>query len=232
MTVLKFPFDLSQSESEIFTSGIVVERGNNMKSGDPILVNEAGEGRWRHGTFISQRQIDCPGSVTDGDTIYTVGIGEKHYFDYREEEVYPQFVKRFIPLAEEAAKAKHDAELMPAYQLIQAALFALLPGEKIEVVDGSIHGFNGWITLDPVIYETPRIGAVQETAGWQVHVVHYTHQTRNQPEEYEPVEVETARDYRAAVRLFIDTLFQMKSAAYWQNLADEAQEKAWAEGEM
>lgn len=203
-----------------------------MKNGDPILVNVHGEGKWRRGTFLSERKIECPGSVTDGDTVYTVGIGEPHYFNYEEEEVYPQFVKRFIPLSEEDAKAKHDAELMPAYQMAQAALFALIPGETIKVVEGSIHAFNGGVTLDPVVYETPRIGAVQETAGWQVHVVHYHYATRNQPEEYEPVEVETARDYRAAVRLFVETIFKQKADGYWDHLADEAMAQAWADGEM
>lgn len=201
-----------------------------MKNGDPILVLFGKQ--WRRGTFLSQRQITCPGSVTDGDTVYMVGIGETHYFNYEEREVYPQHVKRFIPLSEEDATAKHQAELMPAYQMAQAALFALMPGETIEVKDRSILGFHGGVTLDPVVYETLRIGAVQETAGWQVHVVHYHYATRNQPEEYEPVEVGTASDWRTAVRLFIETIFKQKANSYWEHLADETMATAWAENEM
>lgn len=203
-----------------------------MKAGDPILVNVHGEGKWRRGTFLGERRIECPGSVTDGDTVYKVGIGEPHYFNYEEDEVYPQFVKRFIPLAEEDATAKHQAELPQAFALAEAALAELLPGETIKVEDGSILGYNGGVTLDPVVYETPRIGAVQETAGWQVHVVHYHYATRHQPEEYEPVEVGTASDWRAAVALFIETIFKQKAHGYWEHLADDAMAQAWAEGEM
>ena len=193
-----------------------------MNTGDSILVNvdpTLGDGQnWRRGTFISQRQITCPGSVTDGDTVYMVGIGEKHYFNYEEKEVYPHSVKRFIPLTEEAAKAKHSAELDVAFEMVQAALVELMPGITAEIKDGSITAFG--VTLDPVVYETPRIGAVQETAGWQVHVIHYNHATREQPEDYEPVEVGTASQWSAAVRLFVETILKQKAKSYWEHLAD------------
>lgn len=201
-----------------------------MKQGDPILVNEMGEGKWRRGTFISQRRIECPGSVTDGDTIYTVGIGEPHHFNYEVEEVYPQFVKRFIPLAEEAAKAKHDAQLPLAFAMVQAALVELMPGVTAEVKDGSISCFG--ITLDPVVYETPRIGAVQETAGWQVTEWKYYHATRNQPEDWVDSPVGEPTNYGQAVRQFIEAIFRLKANSYWDNLAEEAMARAWEEGEM
>jgi len=196
-----------------------------MKNGDPILIEV--EGKWRRGTFLGSRNIH--GLLL----VYKVGIGETHYCDYEEREVYPPLVKRFIPLSEEDAKAKHVAELMPAYQMAQAALFALMPGEYVTVDDGSILGYNGGVTLDPVVYETQRIGAVQETAGWQVHVVHYHYATRNQPEEYCPVEVGTASsNYQQAVQLFIETILKQKAHDYWENLAEKAAARAWAEGEM
>lgn len=215
------------SESKNFTFGIVVERGNNMQIGDPILVNEAGEGRWQRGTFLGQRRIQCPGSVADGDSIYMVGIGEKHHFDYREEEIYPQFVKRFIPLAEEAAAAKHAQELPLAFAMVQAALAELMPGVTAEIKDGSISCFG--ITLDPVVYETPRIGAVQETAGWQVTEWKYYHSTRNQPEEWVDAPLGDPTNYGQAVHRFIEAIFRLKANSYWDRLADDAQEQAWVE---
>jgi hypothetical protein len=201
-----------------------------MKNGDPILIEV--DGKWRRGSFLAQRNIECAGSVTDGDVVYKVGIGEPHYFNYEEKEVYPHSVKRFIPLSEEDATAKHQAELPQAFALAEAALAELLPGETIKVSDGSILGYNGGVTLDPVVYDAQRIVAVQETAGWQVHVVHYHYATRHQPEEYEPVMIGGASDWRSAVRLFIETIFSQKAHGYWEHLADNAMAQAWADGVM
>ena len=244
MTGPKSQFDLNQfnpitSGSKIFTSGIVVERGNNMKIGDPILVNvdpTLGDGQnWRRGTFISQRRIECPGSVTDGDTVCMVGIGEKHYFNYEEKEVYPHSVKRFIPLAEEEARAKHTQELPLVFAMVQAALAELLPGVTAELKEsrldiGSISCFG--ITLDPVVYETPRIGAMQETAGWQVTDWKYYHATRHQPEEWVDSPVGEPTHYVPAVQRFIEAIFKAKANSYWEHLADDAAAQSWAENEM
>lgn len=231
MTGPKFPFALNlfnpiTSGSKFFTSGIVVERGNNMNTGDPILVNVSDDGddiglNWRHGTFLGQ----CPGCC-----LYKVGIGEPHHFNYEEKEVYPHSVKRFIPLTEEAAAAKHDAELPLAFAMVQAALVELMPGVTAEIKDGSIFAFG--VTLDPVVYETPRIGAVQETAGWQVTDWKYYHATRNQPEEWVDVPVGEPTHYGIAVQRFIEAIFKVKANSYWERLADDAAATAWAESEM
>lgn len=202
-----------------------------MKVGDLILVQVDADS-WRRGTFLGQRSVTEGRAQNQHELMYKVGIGEPYYFNYEEREVYPHSVKRFIPLSEEDAKAKHDSELMPAYTMAQAALFALMPGEKIEVKDGSIVGYGGAVTLDPVVYETPRIGAVQETAGWQVTVWKYHYATRHQPEEYEDCPVGDATNYRTAVQKFIETLFKLKAEGYWDHLADEAMAQAWADGEM
>jgi hypothetical protein len=39
-----------------------------MKNGDPILIEV--DGKWRRGSFLAQRNIECAGSVTDGDVVY------------------------------------------------------------------------------------------------------------------------------------------------------------------
>jgi len=201
-----------------------------MNAGDPVkvLVNEV----WKSGTFLGQRQIECAGSVTDGDIVYNIGIGEPHHFNYEEEEFYPQFVKRFIPLSDEAEKAKHDAELPLAFAMVERALAELLPGETVEIKEGSISAYGGAVTLDPVVYETPRIGAVQESAGWQVTVWKYYHATRHEPEDYVDSPVGDATNYSSAVQRFIETIFKIKADGYWDHLADEAMAQAWEDGEM
>lgn len=128
--------------------------------------------------------------------------------------------KRLIPLSDEDAKLKHTAELPLALAMVESALAYLLPGEIVKVVDGSIEGCNGSVTLNPVVYEVPRIGAIQDTAGWQVHVVHYHHATNIHPEEYEPVKVGTASYWKNAVKFFVETILKQKAYDYWEHLSE------------
>jgi hypothetical protein len=191
-----------------------------MKAGDPILIEV--DGKWRRGSFLADH----------GGAVYMVGIGEPHYFNYEKRKVANTQVKRFIPLTDEDAAATHQAELPQAFAMVEAALKALLPDEKVEIKDGSILAYHGGVTLDPVVYETSRIGAVQETAGWQVHVVHYHYATMDQPEEYELVEVGAASRLAAAVLLFIETIFKQKAHCYWERLGEEEMAQSWDDGEM
>ena len=222
-----------------------------MKIGDPILVY-VGDDNWRSGTFLGQRLITENRTPNQEEMMYMVGIGEPHYFNYEEKEVYPHLVLRFIPLTEEAAKAKHDAELPLAFAMVQAALAELLPGvtAEIKTLDvkrsikiwratfirhrrsssirflsgGSISAFG--ITLDPVVYETPLIGAVQETVGWQVTEWKYyraTHQPEEWPEEWVDSPVGEPAHYVIAVQRFIEAIFKAKANSYWNRLAEDEQ---------
>ena len=183
-----------------------------MKNGDPILIED--DGRWLRGTFLARREDSEGKANNQHEILYKVGIGEPHFNEER--EVYPHSVRRFIPLSEEAAKAKHNAELPLAFEMVRVALEGLMPGEQVEIKDGSIVGYYGKVTLDPVVYKTPRIDAVQEIAGWQVHVIHYNYATRNQPEEYEPVEVGVASNWPHAVHQFVVTIFKQKANNLFQ----------------
>ena len=176
-----------------------------------VVLYKRNPDQYRKGTVLGNRKVQ------DG-MVYSVGVGEPHYFNYEVREFHESDVQRFEPLSDEAAQAKHDAELPLAFDMVQKALAELIPGEKAELQDGSISAYGGAVTLDPVVYETKRIGVVQETAGWQVTTWKEYPGGYWTPPEYVDAPVGEPTQYGQAVQRFVETVFKIKADGYWDAL--------------
>jgi len=189
-----------------------------MKPGTKVVVcHRRGDATitWSKGVVLGSRLVNH-------ETILNIGVGEKHYFNYKEEEFSSHSVKRFEELPQEQADMLHAEQLPLALAMAEKALATLLPEEKLEVKDGYIFGYGGSVTLDPVVYEVQTIGAVREVAGWCVTKWKRYPATRVQPEEVLDDPVGQFPNYGQAVQKFIEVIFAMKSADYWQAQADDA----------
>lgn len=140
--------------------------------------------------------------------------------------------KRFIAISIEDAEKKHASELPLAFSMTEKALNDLLPNVKVTIKDKSLEALDGLVTLDPVIYDKPRIGAIQETAGWQVNVVGYTMATREQPEDYFTIDVGEPSNYIEAVKIFVKTIFHQLANNYWDRIDDEHFASSWEQNLM
>lgn len=113
-----------------------------------------------------------------------------------------------------------------ALNVVKAALQKLVPSEvkTLKKVDWSLSS-DGYIEasgvlLYPVIYESRCIGGVMEVCGWQVQIVRYYPATREQPEEFDPVNIgDPSANMNTAVKLFVETVFSQVSENYWENIA-------------
>ena len=194
-----------------------------MKINSKLKVWDGIKHCWRFGTLLE----------IDDRSHYKIGIGEPHYFNYEEQWLsqseFENVAKEFVLLDEEKAAQIHAQELPLALTMAQEAIAALLPGEKVEVIDGSLSAMGGALTLDPVTYEQETIGQFIERAGWQVTAWKYYHATREQPDEMVDSPIEEPKPYGAAVVLFVRQLFNMKASCYFEAKADEELAKMFEE---
>lgn len=187
-----------------------------MKAGDLVKVKRGDH--WRQAKLLP---------LPENAVGRHVQILEPGMVGFEQVLVDNHLVKRYQPLEEDWQPT--DQELMEVYTTAQKALFALLPGETIEVKDRSIVGYHGAVTLDPENVEQETIGAFIERKGWAVTVWKHESATRHHPEEIWDAPVGKYLNYGAAVQSFVETIFKLKSEDYWNAQADEAMAKEFQE---
>jgi hypothetical protein len=138
---------------------------------------------------------------------------------YEQKMFNSRHVKRFEPLpnAEEIA-AK---EIPLALKILQKAFAVLMPLEPVVIVNGIISAYRESITLEPVVYEQETIGAFIERPGYSVTTWKHIPATRHEPDDYVDTVIGTFPNLGAAVKVFITTLFEMKTDDYLQGQAEE-----------
>lgn len=175
---------------------------------------------WRKGTLINK---------INQDTIL-VGVGEPYYFNYEERTFESHEVKELRQLSDEEAVTIHQRELHEAKALLDNALHHLLPGETVEIKDGSIY-WNQCLTLDPVVYERESLTCFIETAGWQLNLWKHHPATYHHPEEIEDAPIGDPAPYGHLVQRFIENIFKINASAYFDAVAEEALAKQMANDE-
>ena len=138
---------------------------------------------------------------------------------------------RRIKLPVEKAEQIHAEEMPVLFGYAQKAIDNFFPGGKAALVDGNIQFdcigiFDGNIQFDcvglcPVIFESKRIGAIEEKAGWQVFIEEYTPETRWEPGCHSLIEVGEPNLWQNVLPLFLKTVFDVKLKEYFDRESED-----------
>jgi len=145
-----------------------------------------------------------------------VGVGEKHYFNYREEEFPRHQIRQFVPLKDE----EKDEDLGKIVAFVEKVTDSLLPGEKITVQDGAIWGYYNSVSLEPAVVEVQSIARVTEVSGWTVTTWKQTSGSYWEPADVDDHTVGEFTNWKTAAAVFLKTIFDMRVDDEIQGLCD------------
>ena len=112
-------------------------------------------------------------------------------------------------------------EMTEVVKCVIETLAALLPGETFSVEDDCITAYNSAVTMEPKV--------IGEINGWSVVIWKYYSATNDSPDYVSDCEVGEFTHYGPAVQKFVETIFQVKSQQYWDQMADLAMCNEWDE---
>jgi len=124
---------------------------------------------------------------------------------------------RIIPIDLSIVQSEFDINIERGFDLIQKALYELMPDDKIKKFGGIID-YENILTLEPCVFKVKCIGVVREVVGYSV-----TGWTSIPATQYEPedIDITTLGEYRTieeAAKCFVENMFKLKSNKYWESI--------------
>jgi hypothetical protein len=152
-----------------------------------------------------------------------VGVGEKHYFNYREQEFPRHQVRQFVPLKDE----EKNEDLSKIVAFVEKVTDSLLPTtgggfplRPAVIRDGAIWGYYNSVSLEPAVVEVQSIARVTEVSGWTVTTWKQTSGSYWEPADVDDHTVGEFTNWKTAAAVFLKTIFDMRVDDEIQGLCD------------
>lgn len=153
-----------------------------MQIGDKVRFQPENSKHSREATVI----------LIEGNNLF-VGVGEKHYFNYKEMWIPRSEATLYIPLSDEDYE-KFMADNMPkVYEFAKEVFAKMLPDVQLIYRERSRHGdasieADGYgVTLDPCVMEVKSIGRIKQIGGYTVTGWHSTGGNYMEPPDIDDV---------------------------------------------
>lgn len=93
-------------------------------------------------------------------------------------------------------------------------------GVEVNEADVTLSILNGAVTVEPAAFRGKSIVGIREAAGWEVSVWHDIPATRDDPPDVEQRTVNIVRGDLNVAQLVVQTIFNIKSSAYFENQSE------------